>query len=90
MLLQIMRKCMFVSSLTLSWLLDHAWLLVDWFLVGRLWFLMEDLHCISLGKYLAFSCFGAGQHGGLLLLPLLAKLFDDLGASIGIDVLRMV
>ena len=65
-----MMKCMFVSSLTLSWLLDHVRLLVDWLLVGRLWLLMEDLHCISLGKLLALSGFSAGQHGGgLILVP---------------------
>ena len=77
---------MFVYRLTLSRLLDHVWLLVDWLLVGRLRLLMEGLHCISLGECLTFSGFSAGHQGGLLLL--LAKLFDFLG--VGIDILRMV
>ena len=77
---------MFVSSLSLSWLLDHVWLLVDWLLVGRLRLLMEGLHCISLGECPIFSGFNAGHQGGLLLL--LTKLFDFL--DVGIDILRMV
>ena len=73
---------MFAFSLTLSWLLDHVWLLVDWLLVGRLRLLMEGLHCSSLGKCIAFSGFSNGHR------LVLAKLLDVLGG--GIDVLRVV
>ena len=73
---------MFISSLTLSWLLDHVWLLVEGLLVGRLRLLMEGLHCSSLGKCIAFSGFSNGHR------LVLAKLLDVLGG--GIDVFRIL
>ena len=68
---------MFVFSLTLSWLLDHVWLLVDWLLVGRLRLLMEGLHCSSLGICLTFSGISKGHR------PVLANL---LGGGINIKI----
>ena len=73
---------MFAFSLTLSWLLDHVWLLVDWLLVGRLRLLMEGLHCSSLGKCIAFSGFSYGHR------LVLAKLLDVL--SDGIDIFHVL
>ena len=69
---------MFAFSLTLSWLLDHVWLLVDWLLVSRLKLIMEGLHCSSLGKCIAFSGFSNGHR------LVLAKLLDVLGGGINI------
>ena len=69
---------MFVFSLTLSWLLDHVRLLVDWLLVGRLRLLMEGLHCSSLRICIAFSGFSQGHR------LVLANLHDVLGGGINI------
>ena len=73
---------MFISSLTLSWLLDHLWLLVDSLLVGRLRLVMEGLHCSSLGKCLASSGF---SHGHRLVLAILLDVMSS-----GIDVFHVV